>query len=55
MDIQQALKKFGSPAGVARAFKVSPPAVSRWIRNGRIPQARVWQYEAGKIKVEKKR
>jgi hypothetical protein len=55
MDIQQALKKFGSPAGIARAFKVSPPAVSRWIRNGRIPQARLWQYEAGKVKTEKKR
>jgi DNA invertase Pin-like site-specific DNA recombinase len=53
MDIQQALKKFGSPAGIARAFGVTPPAVSRWIRNGRIPQARVWQVKAGLIKPPK--
>jgi len=50
MDIKQALKKFGSPAGIARAFGVTPPAVSRWIRNGRIPQARIWQAKAGLVK-----
>jgi DNA invertase Pin-like site-specific DNA recombinase len=50
MDINTALKKFGSPSGIARAFGVKPPAVSRWIRNGAIPQQRVWQYKAGLVK-----
>jgi hypothetical protein len=55
MDIQTALKVFGSPAGIARAFKVTAPAVSRWIRNGKVPQQRVWQYKAGLVKAPKGR
>jgi DNA invertase Pin-like site-specific DNA recombinase len=55
MDIQTALKKYGSPGGIAKAFGVSGPAVSRWIRLGRIPQQRMWQYKAGLVKTEKKR
>jgi hypothetical protein len=49
MDINTALKKFGSAAGVAKAFGVSAPAVSRWIRLGKVPQQRVWQYKAGLV------
>jgi DNA invertase Pin-like site-specific DNA recombinase len=55
MDIQTALKKYGSPSGIAKAFGVSAPAVSRWIRNGRIPQQRVWQAKAGLAKPPKGR
>jgi len=55
MDIPTALKTFGSPAAIARAFNVSAPAVSRWIRQGRIPQQRVWQYKAGLAKPQKRR
>jgi len=55
MDIQTALKKYGSPGGIAKAFGVSGPAVSRWIRLGRIPQQRVWQLKAGLVKPPKGR
>jgi DNA invertase Pin-like site-specific DNA recombinase len=55
MDIKQALKTYGSPSGIARAFGVTGPAVSRWIRNGRIPQQRVWQAKAGLVKPVKGR
>jgi DNA invertase Pin-like site-specific DNA recombinase len=55
MDINTALKKFGSPSGIARAFGVSAPAVSRWIRNGAIPKQRTWQYKAGLVKALKGR
>jgi DNA-binding transcriptional regulator YdaS (Cro superfamily) len=55
MDINTALKKFGSAAGIARAFGVKPPAVSRWIRLGKVPQQRVWQYKAGLVKPPKGR
>jgi len=55
MDIKQALKRYGSPSGIAKAFGVSAPAVSRWIRLGRIPQARVWQAKAGLVKPVKGR
>jgi len=53
MDIKQALKTYGSPSGIAKAFGVSAPAVSRWIRQGRIPQQRVWQAKAGLVKPPK--
>jgi DNA-binding transcriptional regulator YdaS (Cro superfamily) len=55
MDIKQALKVYGSPGAIAKAFGVSGPAVSRWIRNGRIPQARLWQFKAKAVKPVKGR
>jgi|LauGreDrversion4_2_1035121.scaffolds.fasta_scaffold52132_4 transcriptional regulator with XRE-family HTH domain len=39
----------GSKAQVARAFGVSAPAVSRWVRNGVVPEKQVLRWKLGLI------
>lgn len=39
--IQRAVAAVGSQAALARAIGISPPAVSQWIKDGRIPPSRV--------------
>jgi predicted transcriptional regulator len=46
MDIQTALAVTGSKAALARRLGVSRPAVSRWVKSGRLPIQRVWQWKA---------
>lgn len=46
MDIQAALAVAGSKAALARKLGVSRPAVSRWVKSGRLPEMRVWQWKA---------
>ena len=46
MDIQDALAVAGSKAALARKLGVSKPAVSRWVKAGRLPEMRVWQWKA---------
>jgi len=46
MDIQTALAVTGSKAALARKLGVSRPAVSRWVKAGRLPAMRVWQWKA---------
>jgi len=46
MDIQAALAVVGSKAALARKLKVSKPAVSRWVKAGKLPEMRVWQWKA---------
>ena len=46
MDIQAALAVAGSKAALARKLGVSRPAVSRWVKAGRMPEMRVWQWKA---------
>lgn len=45
MDIQQAIRLHGGKAALARYCGVSKAAVSRWAKNGKIPQARLWQLQ----------
>jgi DNA-binding transcriptional regulator YdaS (Cro superfamily) len=49
MDIQKLLKRYGSQSAMADAFGVTKGAVSQWVKAGKIPEARRWQYEAGKV------
>ena len=47
MDIQIALAACGGrKAELARRLGVSKPAVSRWVKTGRLPKMRVWQWKA---------
>jgi len=46
MDIQAALAVAGSKAALARKLGVSRPAVSRWVKSGKLPAMRVWQWKA---------
>ncbi len=47
MDIQTALDAVGGrKAELARKLGVSKPAVSRWVKAGRLPAMRVWQWKA---------
>lgn len=46
MDIQTALALTGSKAALARRLGVSRPAVSRWVKSGKLPAQRVWQWKA---------
>ena len=47
MDIQIALAAVGGrKAELARKLGVSKPAVSRWVKAGRLPEMRVWQWKA---------
>jgi len=50
MDIQQVLKRFPSQKAMAKAFGVTDGAISQWIKAGRLPDARVWQWKAGLVK-----
>ena len=47
MDIQTALDAVGGrKAELARKLGVSKPAVSRWVKAGKLPAMRVWQWKA---------
>jgi len=46
MDIQAALAVAGNKAALARKLGVSRPAVSRWVKAGKLPAMRVWQWKA---------
>ena len=47
MDIQIALDAVGGrKAELARRLGVSKPAVSRWVKVGKLPAMRVWQWKA---------
>ena len=47
MDIQTALAAVGGrKAELARKLGVSKPAVSRWVKAGKLPAMRVWQWKA---------
>jgi len=55
MDIQKILKRFPSQKHMAKAFGVTDGAISQWIKAGRLPDARVWQWKAGLVKPVKGR
>jgi predicted transcriptional regulator len=55
MDIHKLIKRYGSQTAVAQAFGVTKGAVSHWVKAGKVPDARLWQLQAGKVKQEKKR
>ena len=47
MDIKTALNAVGGrKAELARKLGVSKPAVSRWVKAGKLPAMRVWQWKA---------
>ena len=47
MDIHTALAAVGGrKAELARKLGVSKPAVSRWVKAGKLPAMRVWQWRA---------
>ena len=41
-----AVAQAGGPSALARAIGIAPAAVSRWLRNGRVPPLRVLAVEA---------
>jgi predicted transcriptional regulator len=49
MKPQQLIKQYGSQYAVAKAFGVTRAAVQQWVKTGKVPDARRWQYEAGKV------
>jgi predicted transcriptional regulator len=49
MKPQQLIKQYGSQYAVAKAFGVTRAAVQQWVKAGKVPEARRWQYEAGKV------
>ncbi len=53
MDIKDALATFGSKADLARAFGVSQPAVSRWVRKGVLPEKQVMRLQLGLVTAPK--
>jgi DNA-binding transcriptional regulator YdaS (Cro superfamily) len=53
MDAKQVLAKFGTQQAMAQAFGVTKGAVSQWLKAGRLPKARAWQYKAGLVKPPK--
>ena len=55
MNIYELVKKAGSQSELAKAFGVTRMAVTHWMRDGKLPQSRVWQIEAGAVKLPEKR
>ncbi len=53
MNPQELVVKYGSQTAVAKAFGVTRAAVQLWVRQGKVPQARLWQYQAGLVKPPK--
>jgi DNA-binding transcriptional regulator YdaS (Cro superfamily) len=43
--IEEILKHFGDASALARALKITPPAVAVWVRKGTIPPLRAIQIE----------
>ena len=39
--IERAVAAVGSQAALARALKITPSAISQWVRDGRVPLTRV--------------
>lgn len=54
MDIQQLIKQAGNQSALARAFGVSRMAVTYWVQSGKLPESRVWQLQAGAVKLPEK-
>jgi DNA-binding transcriptional regulator YdaS (Cro superfamily) len=50
MQIEILIKQLGNQSRVAEFFNVSRAAVSQWVKAGEIPQARLWQLQAGAVK-----
>ena len=50
MQIETLIKQFGNQSRIAEHFGVSRAAVSQWVKAGEIPQARLWQLQAGAVK-----
>ena len=44
-EIQALFDRYGSQAAIARAFGVTAPSVIKWIRAGRLPPMRQWQWQ----------
>ena len=49
MKPQQLIKRYGSQYAVAKAFGVTRAAVQQWVKAGKVPDARLWQLQAGKV------
>lgn len=43
-ELTAVFKRFGNQAGVAKAFGVTPPAVIKWVKSGRLPPLRRYQW-----------
>jgi hypothetical protein len=43
-EISAIFARFGNQANVARAFGVTPAAVIKWVRSGRLPPLRRYQW-----------
>ena len=50
MKPQQLVKQYGSQYAVAKAFGVTRAAVQQWVKASKMPDARLWQLQAGKVK-----
>lgn len=49
MDIDDLIKKYGNQSEVARRFGVTRAYVSRWVKNGRIPERYALRELAGEV------
>jgi transcriptional regulator with XRE-family HTH domain len=49
MDIDQLIKKYGNQSAVARRFGVTRAYVSRWVKNGRVPERYALRELAGEV------
>lgn len=45
MSIHIACRLLGGPSKMARALDITPAAVSKWLKSGRVPVARVLEIE----------
>lgn len=45
MTIHTACRLLGGPSKMARALGITPAAVGKWLKNGRVPIARVLEIE----------
>lgn len=43
-ELQAIFSRFGTQIAVARAFGVTPAAVIKWVRSGRLPPLRRFQW-----------
>jgi len=43
-EIQALFDRYGSQANIARAFSVTPASVIKWVRSGRLPPLRRYQW-----------
>lgn len=43
-ELQALFDRYGTQANIARAFRVTPASVIKWIRLGRLPPLRQYQW-----------